>query len=464
MRERRSRDRVAQTHVTRLLRWRLLTALLVCLIGVVIAANDASLSFELDDVVLAFVVPALVWALLTLLARILDRRARNEDFLQRYRRFSQQLARCHDWDELIQFVERFPTTLWPGAQVELYLYNHGQERFESTGRRGSAGATGQALALAACSGCPLQAPPSPDQPNQAAFCPVKPGSREAPGLCVPLSDAKALVGRLHAVNPTGRPIAPDAVEFLEAAAPEMALALALAQASLQRINEAAVAAQRGERQQIAYALHDSLAQQVAYLHMSLDRMADDKSLPPDGSLRSELQQLRLVTGDIYHQIRDTLVVLRAHDNEQLRDGIAYLIETISAGRLLKIDFQVDGDEQSLPAAHGLQALSFVRECLNNVVKHAHARWVQVWLHYGQAEYEVSVADDGNGFDVAARPQTGHFGLSMMTEQIQALGGRLVVTSAAGQGTHVTITLPLHPVLPEQFWPFRHQHLPLERYE
>jgi signal transduction histidine kinase len=82
----------------------------------------------------------------------------------------------------------------------------------------------------------------------------------------------------------------------------------------------------------------------------------------------------------------------------------------------------------------------------NAARHAAATATTVRLHVpppGDA-IVLEVADDGRGFDPAARPggAQGHFGLDGMRERVERIGGTLDIQSAPGQGTTVTVRLPL----------------------
>jgi signal transduction histidine kinase len=79
------------------------------------------------------------------------------------------------------------------------------------------------------------------------------------------------------------------------------------------------------------------------------------------------------------------------------------------------------------------------EALNNTLKHAHASTVQVLLRAENGQVELEIVDNGRGFDPDGKPQGG-MGLANMRERAAALGGRLELTSAAGQGTRVSLRM------------------------
>jgi signal transduction histidine kinase len=101
---------------------------------------------------------------------------------------------------------------------------------------------------------------------------------------------------------------------------------------------------------------------------------------------------------------------------------------------------VEGEDRLLP---GIQAElhQIAQEALNNALKHAHARKVQVRLHFGDAATRLEVQDDGVGFELTAAQAGGGMGLPGMVERAQKIGARLEIQAAPGQGTKVLVEVP-----------------------
>jgi signal transduction histidine kinase len=79
-----------------------------------------------------------------------------------------------------------------------------------------------------------------------------------------------------------------------------------------------------------------------------------------------------------------------------------------------------------------------QEALNNIAKHAKPSLVEINLKHEDVSIELSIRDDGRGFDHSQPAATGHYGLSMMSERAEAVGAQLSVTSQPGQGTELTL--------------------------
>ena len=92
----------------------------------------------------------------------------------------------------------------------------------------------------------------------------------------------------------------------------------------------------------------------------------------------------------------------------------------------------------LPADVQVAIYRVCQEALNNVVKHAGARLVEIALKHEDAAIELSIHDDGQGFDPGQTITSGHYGLTMMRERAEAVGALLSITSQPGHGTELTI--------------------------
>ena len=119
----------------------------------------------------------------------------------------------------------------------------------------------------------------------------------------------------------------------------------------------------------------------------------------------------------------------------------YLHE-FSAHNGIAVELEVPGGPLGpVPPASEVQAVRIIQEALMNVRKHAAADRARVRLQRDGAWLRVTVEDDGVGWDRAASPNGLHFGLQMMRERAEGLGGRLEVETAPGRGTRVVATLP-----------------------
>jgi signal transduction histidine kinase len=88
-----------------------------------------------------------------------------------------------------------------------------------------------------------------------------------------------------------------------------------------------------------------------------------------------------------------------------------------------------------------QLLRIAQEAMNNVVKHAGARRLEVQLEQTPEQIALRINDDGEGFD-AERQRFGHFGIVGMTERAKEMGATLTIDSKPGQGTTLSVVVPV----------------------
>jgi signal transduction histidine kinase len=92
----------------------------------------------------------------------------------------------------------------------------------------------------------------------------------------------------------------------------------------------------------------------------------------------------------------------------------------------------------LPAPVDAELYHIIQEALNNAMKHAAARSVTVRIRAERARVEVTVTDDGRGFDPGGVGDAGGLGLPSMRARAERLGGSLTIRSHPGEGTTVAV--------------------------
>jgi signal transduction histidine kinase len=115
---------------------------------------------------------------------------------------------------------------------------------------------------------------------------------------------------------------------------------------------------------------------------------------------------------------------------------------------IPVDFRVSGRERRLPPEIELALYRIGQEGLSNVARHAHASCAQIQLDFGADTTTLSIRDNGRGFTLPESPAemtgSGHFGLLGIQERAELMGARLLIESAPGEGTRLTIALPTVP--------------------
>lgn len=206
---------------------------------------------------------------------------------------------------------------------------------------------------------------------------------------------------------------------------------------VQALSERVMKIQQGERDRIARELHDELGQTLTALKVNLQML---EPYCTDGEAEAHLTEALMITGRSLDQVRGMLLDLRPLGLEDL--GLAVVLESHLARQAQATGWE-SHFEATLPGRlrPELEMACFrvAQEALTNVMRHAHAKRVWVTLGLNAGEVQLSVRDDGIGFDVAVVSDasgTGGFGLTGMQERARQMGGRLTIDSAPGCGTQV----------------------------
>jgi len=225
------------------------------------------------------------------------------------------------------------------------------------------------------------------------------------------------------------------------------------QAARQQERERALAkvleAAQQERIRLAADLHDGPVQELTALNYGLERV--DRRLQTHGPdavrelLGEQKDHLTMVT----RTLRSLLSELRppALDEHGLTGALKLYGDAFAkqAGIYVSVDAQVD--ERPAPEVETI-IYRITQEALTNVAKHAQARHVWIRLAAGGQAVDLTIRDDGVGFDpeqAARLLKDGHFGLVGMRERAEMGGGRMDLDSRQDHGTTIHLTLPLRYV-------------------
>ena len=122
-----------------------------------------------------------------------------------------------------------------------------------------------------------------------------------------------------------------------------------------------------------------------------------------------------------------------------------LVKKASRASTVTFTAEIDDIDDVFPKDSEIAFYRVVQECINNVLKHSQATEASVAVRREAAELQLTVRDNGKGFTPGAaggNPDSGGFGLIGILERAQLLGGNPVVHSAPGQGTTISIEIPV----------------------
>lgn len=197
-----------------------------------------------------------------------------------------------------------------------------------------------------------------------------------------------------------------------------------------------------ERQRMARELHDTLSQGVAGIVLQLEAVNAHLA-------QGRVERASSIIALCLKRARSTLAESRAAiDDLRLEErSLAEAIEqqvarfTRATGIPCHLTLTLP-PEKTVPSAVADHAERIVGESLTNITRHARAE--TVWLSVQQAEQAlaIDIRDDGVGFDVDQATRTGHYGLLGMRERARLVGGTFSLESEPGQGSRLSVTLPL----------------------
>ena len=269
------------------------------------------------------------------------------------------------------------------------------------------------------------------------------------GLAAPFPPASILNGA-SVLDAIGVPI-----EVLRSAAGlVIAVAIILALDLFEQETDRALAEARrrellaGERERIGRDLHDGIIQSIYAAGLHLDEASaalEPSAEVPRARIGTVLQELERI-GD---EIRTTIFDLRSasletRDAEEIVRAVA---DELRANTLVSLDLQVRGAwRPELSAEQAEQLRQVVHEAFSNVLRHARAAHVTVRLTCSRRRLQLDIRDDGIGFDpeaAAARERSGRAqGMRNMRRRAQLLEASLETRSQPGQGTELSLTMPV----------------------
>jgi len=201
-----------------------------------------------------------------------------------------------------------------------------------------------------------------------------------------------------------------------------------------------------ERERIATEIHDGITQSLYSLSLQLKVCQKLFKREPD-TVKAKLPKLEELTNESINEVRHHIFRLRENKFKVL--GLADVLDEYTRQYCtlngLDPEYEVYGEEVHLSSEAKEILYDIVRECLANVVKHADAKKVLLKLEFDDTEIDLSVEDDGKGFDVGEKLQDCMhlycMGLANIEKRVNELDGTLNILSSPGKGTRIAVSIP-----------------------
>lgn len=218
--------------------------------------------------------------------------------------------------------------------------------------------------------------------------------------------------------------------------------LAQSRENLKQLSISLQRAREDDRAHFARELHDQLGQNLTALRIDFNSLANIMTPLEPATLT------RLATID---QLIDSMVDTTRQICDELRPGIlddlgfeaaiSSYIKNFTQRFGVPCDLLLDRESYDLDEALSTTLFRIVQEALTNIARHARASHAMVALQDRGDELMLTIADDGCGLSTALEGERKTYGLLGMRERVNMLGGRLVIDSAPGRGTHIEVIIP-----------------------
>lgn len=203
-----------------------------------------------------------------------------------------------------------------------------------------------------------------------------------------------------------------------------------------------------ERERIAREMHDGIAQLMGYV--SNKTSAIRLLLEKDAS-REAIEQLEELAGashDSFIEVRAAILGLRTSD--QNGEGLVATLERFvtkfsdMSGINVELNLPPSDHTISINPESELHILRITQESLSNIQKYANTHDARVGLHVFDRTLELTISDNGRGFDLDQAPKDSRprFGLSTMRERAEAMHASFEVDSKPGSGTRILVRIPM----------------------
>ncbi|HCV37657.1 MAG TPA: histidine kinase [Pseudomonas sp.] len=250
------------------------------------------------------------------------------------------------------------------------------------------------------------------------------------------ADIKASARRL----PNGR-VAWDGIVWDITQGKRAELALAQSQEQLRELSAHLESVREEEKARIAREVHDELGQMLTVLKLEVS-MCELAFADLDPGLHERLGSMKRLIAQLFQLVRDVATALRP---PILDAGIASAIEwqarRFEARTQIPCLVQVPDNLPALSDAKAIGLFRILQEALTNVMRHAQAHSVEIELVREDGQLRMTVSDDGTGFR-RDQPRPASFGLVGVRERVLMLGGSMALDSEPGEGTSLSVTIPL----------------------
>jgi signal transduction histidine kinase len=198
-----------------------------------------------------------------------------------------------------------------------------------------------------------------------------------------------------------------------------------------------------ERTRMAREIHDELGQSLTALKMDVSWL-NRRFLEKDTAFKKKLASMEDVIDRTIQTVQKLSGELRPGilDDLGLAAAIEWQAEEFQNRTGIECEVSLSHEESVLNRDQSTTMFRIFQETLTNVIRHARATKVEVWLEERNGSIVLEVADNGRGITAAEISDARSFGLIGMRERVKFIDGEVSIVGSPGKGTRITVTLPL----------------------
>jgi signal transduction histidine kinase len=359
-----------------------------------------------------------------------------------------ELTVINDWDLLTAKLAELPGRIVQADEAYLMVSNLFSNEFEALSHWSNIEPTQQTEIWDACAPCEKCFQKISDHNSQLHLC--RNDNDKSPSLAYSLSILKKNSPPvfLKFRPKPGLQLSSNEEKIFLNISDEIAIAIRVGRDLLRLKELQAAETAMAERRAVSTFVHDQLGQNLGYLHLKLDQLSTNEDMISSQEVRKELKSLREVANESYEIVRDILKKLQPETIPHLTNLLMEHARKISQAANFTLEFKSMGNPVELPSETRRAIFYAFQEILSNVERHSKANIVNVLVTWNDSYLDVTVADNGIGFNPDLVNRNEHFGLDILQERIAGLKGQFMIDSSANSGTIISISVPVKSLIEE----------------
>jgi len=178
-------------------------------------------------------------------------------------------------------------------------------------------------------------------------------------------------------------------------------------------------------------LHDNIGQLLSLAKLNINSSKPEKQAEGKDYINHIIKEVRALSKTLN---------LDWVESTSMDDFISQQLTKIQSTGFCQTSLDSDQSFNSLQKDQKLVLIRVIQECLNNAIKHDQPHHISIRIFQNGSTRKIEITDDGRGFDTSQKSQGS--GMSNLTKRMETIGGKFNLTSAVGEGTQITLELPI----------------------